>query len=49
MAPRVSGELLSLDAKARSRQWVYWNLKKIAKSLAGRPYLFARDLLLRKE
>jgi len=45
---RVSGELVSLRSGARTRQWVYWNSKKIAKIVAGRPYLAARQFLLRK-
>jgi peptidoglycan/xylan/chitin deacetylase (PgdA/CDA1 family) len=44
----VSGELVSLQSQARSRQWMFWNFKKIAKGIAGRPYLAARQLLLRK-
>lgn len=44
----VSGELVSRHSKARSRQWVFWNVKKIAKRVAGKPYLAARQLLLRK-
>jgi len=48
MPPKVSGDLVSLRSEARSRQWVYWNFKKIAKRIAGRPYLAARQLLLRK-
>jgi peptidoglycan/xylan/chitin deacetylase (PgdA/CDA1 family) len=46
--PAVSGELVSVRSQARSRQWLYWNFKKIAKRVAGRPYLAARQLLLRK-
>jgi peptidoglycan/xylan/chitin deacetylase (PgdA/CDA1 family) len=44
----VSGELVSVRSGARTRQWVYWNSKKIAKIVAGRPYLAARQFLLRK-
>jgi peptidoglycan/xylan/chitin deacetylase (PgdA/CDA1 family) len=46
--PGVSAELVSAHSGARSRQWLYWNSKKIAKKIAGRPYLAARQLLLRK-
>jgi peptidoglycan/xylan/chitin deacetylase (PgdA/CDA1 family) len=48
MSPGVSGELVSLHSAARTRQWLYWNFKKIAKRIAGRPYLTARQWLLRK-
>ncbi len=48
MSPEISGELVSNGARARSRQWLFWNLKKIAKRSAGRPYLAARQWLLRK-
>lgn len=44
----LSGRLVSLRSRARSRQWLFWNSKKIAKKFAGRPYLAARQLLLRK-
>ena len=46
--PSVSAALVSAHSGARSRQWLYWNFKKIAKKVAGRPYLAARQLLLRK-
>ena len=46
--PGVSADLVSVRSRARSRQWLYWNFKKIAKKVAGRPYLAARQLLLRK-
>jgi peptidoglycan/xylan/chitin deacetylase (PgdA/CDA1 family) len=48
MPPGLSGDLVSAHSKGRSRQWLYWNLKKIAKRIAGRPYLAARQVLLRK-
>jgi peptidoglycan/xylan/chitin deacetylase (PgdA/CDA1 family) len=48
LPPRVSGALVSARSDARSRQWIYWNLKKIVKTVAGRPYLAARRWLLRK-
>ncbi len=48
MPPGVSGELVSVHSRARSKQWFYWNFKKIAKRVAGRPYLAARQWLLRK-
>jgi peptidoglycan/xylan/chitin deacetylase (PgdA/CDA1 family) len=44
----VSGDLVSVHSGARSRQWLFWNIKKIAKRVAGRPYLAARQWLLRK-
>jgi hypothetical protein len=47
--PGVSADLVSVHSRARSRQWLYWNFKKIDKKVAGRPYLAARQLLLRKE
>jgi peptidoglycan/xylan/chitin deacetylase (PgdA/CDA1 family) len=46
--PLVSGDLVSLRSSARSRQWLYWNFKKIVKRVAGGPYLAVRQLLLRK-
>jgi peptidoglycan/xylan/chitin deacetylase (PgdA/CDA1 family) len=48
MPPAVSGDLVSMRSSARSRQWLYWNFKKILKKSAGRPYLAARQWLLRK-
>jgi peptidoglycan/xylan/chitin deacetylase (PgdA/CDA1 family) len=48
MSPRVSGELVSVRAGARSRQWLYWNFKKVLKKSAGGPYLAARQWLLRE-
>jgi peptidoglycan/xylan/chitin deacetylase (PgdA/CDA1 family) len=48
MSPRLSGELVSAHSGARTRQWLYWNFKKVAKRAAGRPYLAARQWLLRK-
>lgn len=48
MPPGISGELVSPHSRARKRQWLYWNFKKIAKRAAGRPYLAARQWLLRK-
>lgn len=44
----LSADLVSLRSQQRSRQWLFWNLKKVAKKVAGRPYLAARQLLLRK-
>jgi peptidoglycan/xylan/chitin deacetylase (PgdA/CDA1 family) len=46
--PRVSGDLVSIQSSARDKQWLYWNLKKVLKKSAGRPYLAARQWLLRK-
>jgi peptidoglycan/xylan/chitin deacetylase (PgdA/CDA1 family) len=46
--PTVSGDLVSLHSTARSRQWLYWNFKKVLKKSAGRPYLAARQWLLRE-
>lgn len=48
MSPDISSELVSDRAGARTRQWLVWNLKKIVKRSAGRPYLAARRWLLRK-
>ena len=48
LSPHVSGVLVSARSDARSQQWMYWNLKKIVKTVAGRPYLAARRWLLRK-
>jgi peptidoglycan/xylan/chitin deacetylase (PgdA/CDA1 family) len=48
MPPGVSGDLVSVHSEARSRQWFYWNFKKIPKRVAGRPYLAVRQWLLRK-
>ena len=46
--PRVSGELVSANSRARSKEWLYWNLKKVLKKTAGGPYLMARQWLLRE-
>jgi len=46
--PGVSGDLVSVHSRARSRQWLYWNFKKVLKRSAGRPYLAARQWLLRE-
>jgi peptidoglycan/xylan/chitin deacetylase (PgdA/CDA1 family) len=46
--PSLSGDLVSAHSKARSRQWLFWNFKKLGKRVAGRPYLAARQWLLRK-
>jgi len=48
MPPRVSADLVSARSAARSKQWLYWNLKKLAKKVAGQPYLAARGRLLRE-
>jgi peptidoglycan/xylan/chitin deacetylase (PgdA/CDA1 family) len=48
MAARVSGELVSVRSGARSKQWLYWNFKKVLKTSAGRPYLAMRQWLLRE-
>ena len=48
MPPGISGDLVSVHSEARSRLWLYWNLKKIAKKIAGGPYLATRQWLLRK-
>jgi peptidoglycan/xylan/chitin deacetylase (PgdA/CDA1 family) len=47
--PSVPGDLISVRSNMRSRQWLYWNVKKLAKKTAGRPYLAARKWLLRKD
>jgi peptidoglycan/xylan/chitin deacetylase (PgdA/CDA1 family) len=46
--PGVSAALVSSHSGTRSRQWLYWNFKKIAKKVAGPPYLAVRQVLLRK-
>ena len=48
ISPVVSGDLVSVDSRARSKQWLYWNFKKVLKKSAGRPYLAARQWLLRR-
>lgn len=48
MRPDVSAQLVSERSRERTRQWFFWNCKKIAKTIAGRPYLAARQWLLRK-
>jgi hypothetical protein len=48
MPPGVSGDLVSVHSAARSRQWHYGNFKKVAKRVAGRPYLAVRQWVLRK-
>jgi peptidoglycan/xylan/chitin deacetylase (PgdA/CDA1 family) len=45
----VSGDLVSVHSRERSRQWLYWNFKKLAKTFAGRSYLAARQWLLREK
>jgi hypothetical protein len=47
MPPGVSGDLVSVHSQERSRQWLYWNVKKLAKKFAGRTYVAARQWLLR--
>jgi peptidoglycan/xylan/chitin deacetylase (PgdA/CDA1 family) len=47
-SPNVSADLVAFRSTCRSRQWFYWNTKKIAKTLAGKPYLATRQWLLRK-
>lgn len=46
MPSRVSAQLASADRTTLSRQWIFWNLKKIAKRGAGTHYLTARRYLL---
>jgi peptidoglycan/xylan/chitin deacetylase (PgdA/CDA1 family) len=46
--PGFSAAIVSTRSAARTKQWMYWNLKKIAKKAAGGPYLAARQWLLRK-
>jgi peptidoglycan/xylan/chitin deacetylase (PgdA/CDA1 family) len=48
MAPAVSGELVSGNARARQKQWLYWNIKKLLKSSSGIVYDRTRDWCLRK-
>jgi peptidoglycan/xylan/chitin deacetylase (PgdA/CDA1 family) len=47
MPPGVSGDLVSVHSQRRLTQWLFWNLKKLAKKFAGRPYLAVRQWLLR--
>ena len=47
--PSLSEKLVSEKSKARLQQWLFWNSKKIVKTVAGRPYLAARQFLLRRE
>jgi len=47
--PSLSEKLVSGKSKARLQQWLFWNSKKIVKTVAGRSYLAARQFLLRKE
>lgn len=47
-SPSFSGDLVSASPKARVQQWLFWNSKKIAKIVAGGPYLKARQVLLRR-
>ena len=47
VAPRIAGDLVSASSQARLRQWMFWNAKKLAKKIAGRPYLAARRIVLR--
>ncbi len=42
----VSGQLASIGGTARSRQWIFWNIKKMAKCIGGKHYLTARRYLL---
>lgn len=46
MPAPVSARLASADRSTRSKQWIFWNAKKIAKRAAGRHYLRARRYLL---
>lgn len=46
MAAEVSGRLASGHRDAHFRQWISWNVKKLAKRVAGRRYLSARRHLL---
>jgi peptidoglycan/xylan/chitin deacetylase (PgdA/CDA1 family) len=47
MPPAVSADLVSTRSSFRSRQWAYWNLKKMMKLLGGRHWIAAREHLLR--
>jgi peptidoglycan/xylan/chitin deacetylase (PgdA/CDA1 family) len=47
--PSISEKLVSQKSKARLQQWLFWNSKKIVKTIAGTPYLAARQFFLRKE
>ena len=47
--PSLSEKLVLRKSKARLQQWLFWNSKKIVKTVAGKRYLAARQLLLRKQ
>ena len=47
MPPAVSADLVSPHSRNRRQQWLFWNFKKVLKSLGGQQYLRARDRLLR--
>jgi peptidoglycan/xylan/chitin deacetylase (PgdA/CDA1 family) len=48
MRASVSADLVSVHSRERSKHWLFWNFKKLAKTFAGRPYLAARQWLLRE-
>ena len=48
MPPAVSADLVSSRSGKRRQQWLYWNFKKILKSLGGELYLRARERVLGK-
>lgn len=48
MRPEIAARLASGHLDAHCRQWISWNLKKLAKRAAGRRYLSARRRLLRE-
>jgi peptidoglycan/xylan/chitin deacetylase (PgdA/CDA1 family) len=47
MAADVAAALVSTRSLERPKQWLYWNFKKLFKSLGGRLYLGARNWFLR--
>jgi peptidoglycan/xylan/chitin deacetylase (PgdA/CDA1 family) len=47
MQPGISADLVSGHSSARSKQWVFWNVKKTMKLLGGKYWIAARERLLR--
>lgn len=47
MQPAVSANLVSEHSSARSKQWVYWNVKKTLKLVGGKHWIAVRERLLR--
>jgi peptidoglycan/xylan/chitin deacetylase (PgdA/CDA1 family) len=47
MPPALSADLVSPRSSARSKQWLYWNFKKMLKLVGGSYWIAARERLLR--